>query len=121
MEHLEVGVATGAYSPGVLAPGPFLFVSGQGPETNGVVVPGTVAEQTRLALDNVEAVLAAAGATRADVVRCTVYLADIDTFGVMDAEFAAFFGARRPARTTVGAALGGISVEIDAIAQLPVG
>jgi 2-iminobutanoate/2-iminopropanoate deaminase len=108
---------TGAYSPGVVAEGRFVFVSGQGPLVNGVPVLGTVTEQTRLTLQNVAAVLAEAGLGMADVVRCGVFLADIADFAEFNTAYAEFFHGDKPARSTVGAALAdGIAVEIDAIA-----
>ncbi|MBN9180783.1 RidA family protein [Microbacterium sp.] len=119
MEHITDGsTPTGTYSPAVVAEGRFVFVSGQGPLVDGVVVAGTVAEQTRITLRNVQSVLAAAGATLDDVVRCGVFLADIADFAEMDAAYGEFFSGAAPARTTVGAALAGISVEIDCIARL---
>jgi 2-iminobutanoate/2-iminopropanoate deaminase len=108
--------ATGAYSPGLLVQGTLLFVSGQGPLVDGEIRGGTIEEQTQLTLENLAAVLAAGGATPDDVVRCTVYLADLADFAAMDAVFARFFGEPRPTRTTVGAQLLDIGVEIDCIA-----
>ncbi len=109
----------GAYSPGIVAEGRFVYVSGQGPIRDGVVVGENTAEQTKIALENVAAVLAEAGATMADVVRCGVYLADISDFAAMNEVYALTFGEPLPARTTVGAALAGFSVEIDCVAVLP--
>lgn len=111
---------TGSYSPGISAEGRFVFVSGQGPITNGEIVPGTVREQTLLTLSNVAAVLAQDGLGPADIVRCGVFLSSIDDFDEMDAAYREFFaGTVLPARTTVGAGLLGISVEIDCIAVAP--
>jgi 2-iminobutanoate/2-iminopropanoate deaminase len=111
--------ASGAYVPGIAA-GPFVFVSGQGPldPGTGEVIGDDVATQTRATLENVARVLAAAGASLADVVRVDAYLADISQFPAYDDAFRATFGDRLPTRTTVGAALGGIEVEITAIAYL---
>jgi 2-iminobutanoate/2-iminopropanoate deaminase len=109
----------GAYSPGIIAEGRFLYVSGQAPLRDGVVVGETTGEQTRIALENVAAVLAAAGAGPADVVRCGVFLADMADFGEMNAVYADFFPDPLPARTTVGATLAGFNVEIDCVAVLP--
>jgi 2-iminobutanoate/2-iminopropanoate deaminase len=109
----------GAYSPGILAEGRFVYVSGQSPTRDGVVTGETAGEQTRAVLDNVAAVLAAAGATLADVVKCNVYLADIADFEEMNAVYGQVFPQPLPARTTVGAALRGILVEIDCVAVLP--
>jgi reactive intermediate/imine deaminase len=109
----------GAYSPGIIAEGRFLYVSGQGPLRDGVVVGETAAEQTRITLENLGAVLAAAGAGPADVVRCGVFLADMADFAEMNNAYAEFFADPLPARTTVGAALAGFKVEIDCVAVLP--
>ena len=109
----------GAYSPGIVAEGRFLYVSGQGPVRDGEPVPGTIEEQTRVALDNVRTVLEAAGASLGDVVRCGVFLADLEDFAAMNAVYAETFSEPLPARTTVGAKLPGIKVEIDCIAVLP--
>lgn len=110
---------SGSYSPGIVASGRFVFVSGQGPLIDGEIVAGDIAAQTRLTLENMFAVLAESGATAHDVVRCGVFLADIADFDAMDAVYREFFPAPLPARTTVGAALAGILVEIDCVAVLP--
>jgi len=80
-----------------------------------------VAAETRLALENVFRILAAAGAGPADVVRCGVYLVDIGDFDEMNAVYAEAFPTPRPARTTIQVAglPGGIKVEIDCVAVLP--
>jgi 2-iminobutanoate/2-iminopropanoate deaminase len=110
----------GAYSPGVIAEGRFVYVSGQVPARDGVVVGETVAEQTVVALENVAAVLAEAGATLADVVRCGVFLNDIADFAEMNQAYLEKFPSPLPARTTVGVALvPGFKVEIDCVAVLP--
>jgi 2-iminobutanoate/2-iminopropanoate deaminase len=110
----------GAYSPGVIAEGRFLYVAGQTPTRDGVVVGETVAEQTIVALENVAAVLAAGGATLADVVRCGVFLSDMADFADMNQAYAETFPAPLPARTTVGVSLvPGVKVEIDCVAVLP--
>lgn len=110
----------GAYSPGILAEGRLVYVSGQGPFRDGKVMLGTIAEETELTLANVMRVLAAAGTDASHVVRCGVYLADIADFDAMNAVYARHFPDPRPARTTVGAALaGGIKVEIDCVAVVP--
>ena len=108
----------GAYSPGVIAEGRFLYVSGQGPERDGELVKGTIEEETRIVLENLGTVLAEAGAGYADVVRCGVFLADLGDFEAMNTVYAGFFPEPLPARTTVGATLPGIKVEIDCVAVL---
>jgi 2-iminobutanoate/2-iminopropanoate deaminase len=109
----------GPYSPGVIAEGRFLFVSGQGPLRDGELVPGTIEDETARTLDNLGLILAQAGASLEDVVRCGVFLADLADFERMNAVYEAYFEPPRPARTTVGVALDDIKVEIDCIARLP--
>jgi len=109
----------GAYSPGILAEGRFVFVSGQVPVRDGVVVGETVAEQTVIALENVAAVLADVGASLQDVVRCGVYLSDMADFAEMNAAYRETFSEPLPARTTVGVGLAGFKIEIDCVAVLP--
>jgi 2-iminobutanoate/2-iminopropanoate deaminase len=113
----------GAYSPGIVAEGRFVYVSGQGPLRDGEVTGGTIEEQTQIVLDNVAAVLASAGAGLADVVQCRVFLADTADFRAMDEVYAQVFPPPRPARTTVGVALPlpGMLVEIDCVAVLGTG
>jgi len=111
----------GAYSPGIVAEGRFIYVSGQGPTRDGVVIGETAAEQTRVVLENVAAVLAEAGAGLDDVVRCGVFLADMADFAAMNEVYGQVFPHPFPARTTVGATLAGIKVEIDCVAVLPSG
>ena len=110
---------SGWYSPGVVGSAGVLYVSGQGPIEDGAVVGLTTAEQTTATLRNIAQVLASAGAGLEHVLRCGVYLADLSDFAEMDAAYRAFFSAPPPARSTIGAALLGIRVEIDCIAQLP--
>ncbi len=111
---------SGAYSPGIIAEGRFLFVSGQGPLRDGKEVSGTIAEEVALTLANLTLVVEAAGATLADIVQCRVYLADIADFKAMDAVYAGFMPDPKPARTTIGAELAdGIKVEIDCVVALP--
>jgi 2-iminobutanoate/2-iminopropanoate deaminase len=110
----------GPYSPGVIAEGRFVYVAGQVPVRDGVIAGETVAEQTIVALENVAAVLAAAGAGLADVVRCGVYLSDMSDFAEMNEAYTAKFPEPLPARTTVGVMLApGYKVEIDCVAVLP--
>jgi 2-iminobutanoate/2-iminopropanoate deaminase len=112
----------GPYSSAIVAEGRFAFVSGQGPLRDGDYVPGTgVGDETRLTLENLFAILAAAGCTPGDVVRCGVFLTDINDFAEMNAAYEAAFPDPPPARTTVQVAAlpGGIRVEIDCVAVLP--
>jgi 2-iminobutanoate/2-iminopropanoate deaminase len=110
----------GPYSPGIVAEGRFVFVSGQSAMVGRERQVGTIAEETRLTLENVGQVLDAAGATFADVVRCTVYLADVLDFDAMNAVYQDVFPEPRPSRTTIGCQLRlERKVEIDCVAVLP--
>jgi 2-iminobutanoate/2-iminopropanoate deaminase len=113
--------AIGPYSQAIKA-GDFVFVSGQialDPAT-GTIVAGGVVEQTRRVLDNLAAVLAAAGTSFDRVVKTTVYLADMADFGAMNEVYAEYFPAPAPARATVQAAglPRDVRVEIDVVAYL---
>jgi 2-iminobutanoate/2-iminopropanoate deaminase len=114
----EAPVPAGAYSQGRRI-GPFLQVCGQlatDPDT-GDLLKGDVAEQTRRALQQVTAVLAAGGATWKDVLMVRVHLATDDDFEAMDAAYRDALAESFPPRTTVTAGLApGALVEIDALA-----
>lgn len=94
-------------------------MSGQGPVRDGVYVPGTIAEETRLTLDNLLAVLAASGSGPEHVVRCGVWLTDLADFAEMNSVYADVFPDPKPARATVRAELIVGRVEIDCIAVVP--
>jgi 2-iminobutanoate/2-iminopropanoate deaminase len=115
--------AIGPYSPGVLAEGRFVFVSGMVPfnPATGKIERGSVAEQTGIVISNIEKVLAAAGASLSDVVSSRVYLSNLtpETFAEMNGVYAPRFGASAPARATIGVQLLGFDVEIECIACLP--
>lgn len=111
--------AIGPYSQAVRA-GDFLFLSGQvalDPAT-GALVSGGVEPETKQVLANLTAVLAAGGATWADVVRTTIYLTDLGDFATVNRVYGEVTGAVPPARATVQVAAlpRGAVVEIDAIA-----
>ena len=91
----------GAYSQGVVAASPQLYVSAQGPidPETGAVVGETFAGQLERALLNVQAVVEAAGATLADVVKVTVFLADWSYFPEMNEIYGRFFPQPHPPRT----------------------
>ncbi len=109
----------GPYSQGRRA-GSLLFVAGQVPfDLEGNLVGSGIAEQTRAALQNVQAIVEAAGAMLADVVKVNVYLTDLENFAAMNEVYRTFFTEPFPARTTVQAGLLGFLVEIDAVAALP--
>jgi 2-iminobutanoate/2-iminopropanoate deaminase len=112
----------GPYSPAVRA-GDFIFVSGQVPidPVTQQVVAGNVREETRQTLTNIMRILEGCGAALSDVVKCQVFLADGKDFAAMNEVYAEFFGAAKPARSTVvtAFAIPGIKVEIDAVAYRP--
>jgi 2-iminobutanoate/2-iminopropanoate deaminase len=113
----------GAYSP-ALRVGDFVFVAGQVPvdPATGEVVGTTIEEQTVRVLENIRALLEAAGASMADVVRCTVHLSDINNFKRFNEVYATKFPDPKPTRTTVQSVLAArMLVEIDAIAYKPRG
>ncbi len=111
----------GAYSQGLRA-GDFIFVSGQGPldPNTGAVVGTTIEEQTARVLENIKAILAAGGATMSQVVKVSAHLSDLSMFDRYNRVYATYFPDPKPTRTTVGSALLGILVEIDAIAYVGV-
>ena len=115
----ELPAPKGPYSPAIRAGG-FVFVSGQGPidPATGDVVKRDIQQQTRLVLENVRAILGAAGSSLDKVVKTNVYLSDIANFAAMNEVYGTFFTAEPPARTTIQAAALplGIDVEIDVIA-----
>ena len=116
----DISFVTGAYSDAVLING-FLFVSGQASvdfKTSKFIL-GTIEEETKRTLDNIKAIVEAAGATMEDIVKCTVHLSDISEFDRYNKVYAAYFPGVKPARTTVQSVLAeGIKVEIDCIARL---
>jgi 2-iminobutanoate/2-iminopropanoate deaminase len=107
----------GAYSRAVKA-GPFIFISGQVPRDmeSGELLGEDVATQTRAVLENVRRLLEAAGATLEDVVSVTAYLADAVDWTTFNEVYQETFQPPYPTRTTVGAELRGIRVEISAVA-----
>ena len=119
IKHPDKTVSTGAYSAAVVVDC-WLYISGQGPLdlATGEVVEGTIEEQTRLTLEHIGKILAAAGCTFDHVVKCTCHLRDINDFDAFNRVYAEFFRGVRPARTTVQSVLWGGAVEIDVIARL---
>jgi 2-iminobutanoate/2-iminopropanoate deaminase len=114
----QAPAAVGAYSQ-ALAAGPLVFVSGQIPlDAAGNLVAGDIVVQTVQVIVNLKAILAAASLDLKDVVKTTVYLADLADFKEFNRTYAEFFPQHPPARTTIQAAglPRGVSVEIDAIA-----
>lgn len=111
--------AIGPYSQAVKAGG-FVFCSGQIAldPGSGELVSGSVADETRRVLGNLQAVLLEAGVTMDDVVKTTVYMKDLGEFAVMNEVYGEFFSEPYPARATVGVKElpKGVRVEVDAVA-----
>ena len=109
----------GPYSQAIVADG-FVFVAGQGPAnpSTSELELGDVRSETRRTLQNIRAILEAAGSSLRDVVRVGVFLADMKDFDGMNAVYREFFTEDPPARTTVGVQLSRIKVEIDCIARV---
>jgi 2-iminobutanoate/2-iminopropanoate deaminase len=113
--------AIGPYSQAVRA-GNTLYCSGQIPldPQTGQLVTGSIADETRRVLENLRAVIEAAGARMESVVRTTIYLSDLGTFAEVNRVYGEYFPSSPPARATVGVAAlpRGARVEIDAIVAL---
>ena len=113
--------AIGPYSPGIRA-GNLLFLSGQIAidPTSGNVVDGDITAQTERVMQNIAALLAAAGASFANVARTTVFLADMNEFAAMNTVYGRYVGDPPPARSTVQVSRlpKDVRVEIDVIAVL---
>ncbi len=117
--------AIGPYSQAIAVPmgtQTMVFCSGQIPldPSSGELVVGDISVQTRRVMDNLAAVLAAAGATFGDVVKTTIFLADMGDFAAVNAVYGEHFKVNPPARATVQAARlpRDVRVEIDCIAMV---
>jgi 2-iminobutanoate/2-iminopropanoate deaminase len=119
----SVPMPRGPYSPAVRA-GDFIYVSGQGPidPVTNKLAPGDIQQETRQVLSNIKTILEGCGATMADVVKCSVFLKDGSEFAQMNEIYSEFFGADKPARTTVVCGfVANMRVEIDCVAYKPKG
>lgn len=113
--------AIGPYSQAISANG-FIFASGQIPinPTTGELNTGSIEKQTRLALNNLKAVIEAAGSSFDNVIKCTVFLNDMNDFSRMNSVYSEFFNAPYPARAAVQVARlpKDVKVEIEAVAVI---
>lgn len=114
--------AIGPYSQGIRA-GNFLFVSGQipiDPSTGNIIDDKSVGAQTRRVLQNLQAIVSAAGGSMDSIVKTTVFLKDLKDFAEMNSVYGEFFGSNPPARATVEVSRlpRDVSIEIDCIAIL---
>jgi 2-iminobutanoate/2-iminopropanoate deaminase len=113
--------AIGPYSQAIRA-GDLVFVSGQIPldPATGAPVAGDIAAQTRRVMQNLQAVLEAAGTSLGAVVKTTIFLADLGDFAVVNEVYGGYFTPPAPARATVQVARlpKDVRIEIDAIARL---
>ncbi|HHZ03147.1 MAG TPA: RidA family protein [Tissierellia bacterium] len=124
MEIIQTNNAPGAvgpYSQGIKT-GNTIYVSGQLPinPSTGELYRGDIKEETKISLMNVKAILEAAGATMNNVVKCTLYIKDMDQFGQINEVYGEIFGNHKPARVCVEVARlpKDANVEIDAIAVI---
>ncbi|RSK25481.1 RidA family protein [Bacillus sp. HMF5848] len=116
----QAPAAIGPYSQGVIVNNMF-YSSGQIPLTaEGVLIEGSITEQTHQVFKNIEAVLLAAGATLRTVVKTTVFLQDMNDFQEMNEVYSEYFGDHKPARSTVQVARlpKDAKVEIEVIALI---
>jgi len=110
----------GPYSQGIIE-GDFIFFAGHGPinPLTGTLELGDVRSETKRVFENLRAILQAAESSLDHVLKCNVYLRDINDFAAMNEVYQTYFTAPFPARTTIqaGALPGGIAVEIECIAK----
>jgi 2-iminobutanoate/2-iminopropanoate deaminase len=125
VEYLHTNDAPGAIGPYSQATkaGGFLFTAGQIAldPVSTQVVEGDVAAQADRVMKNLQAVLTAAGCAWKDVVKTTIFLADMNDFAKVNEVYAKFLGETKPARSTVAVAglPRGVRVEIECVAKLP--
>jgi len=116
----QAPAAIGPYSQAVISPNGMVYTAGQVaivPAT-GEIIAGGIKEQTRQVLENIKAILDAAGSSMANVAKTTVFLKDMSEFGAMNEVYAEFFKESPPARSTVEVARlpKDVRVEIEAVA-----
>jgi 2-iminobutanoate/2-iminopropanoate deaminase len=117
----QAPAAIGPYSQAIKAEGTILFMSGQIPLTpTGDLITGDIKAQTEQVVANMKAVLAAAGATPANLVKTTIFLSSMDHFAAVNEVYGAMFEGEPPARSTVAVAglPRGVDVEIEGLAVL---
>ncbi|MDO4733102.1 MAG: RidA family protein [Bacillota bacterium] len=109
--------AIGPYSQGMTF-GDLVFTSGQIPYTPDGKISEDISEQTRQSLENVKAILEAAGSSLDKVIKCTVFITDMNQFAAINEVYAQYFSAPFPARSCVQVAYlpKGVNIEIEAIA-----
>lgn len=115
----QAPAAIGPYSQAIQAEGKFLFMSGQVPlKPDGTLVQGPIKDQTKQVIENMRAVLAAAGLTPANLVKTTIFLSSMDHFAAVNEVYATMFDGNPPARSTVAVAglPKGADIEIEGIA-----
>ena len=117
----EAPAAVGAYSQAIVSNG-FVYCSGQVPldPSSGELIGGSIADQTRRCLENLSAVLRAAGSSLDDVVKVTAFLLDMNDFPEFNEAYGEFFGDEPPARATVAVAglPKGAEVEVECVATV---
>ena len=111
----------GIYSQAIVAQGPTVYISGQGPNDpeTGQRVTGSFRAQAERVFENITILLQAAGTSWAHVTKVGVFLADLNDFAEMNEVYQQYATRPYPARTTVGAQLPGIAIEVDCIAVIP--
>jgi len=120
----DAPLPVGPYSQAIRA-GDFIFVAGQVPvdPVTGDFVLGSITQQTQRVMENIKLILEATGANLNDVVRTTIYLANMSDFNEVNEAYGNYFDLDPPARTTIGVAAlpKGVAIEIDVIAFHPQG
>lgn len=121
LQPANMPIPRGHYSPAMVYQS-LVFVSGQLPiDAQGEKKLSSIEAETQQCLDNMEAILLAAGTDRSRVLKCTVFISDIQYWAQVNGVYANFFGDHRPARAIVPCGLlnHGCHIEIECIAALP--